>query len=400
MESLRCPETLAPDWLPPRAIARDGDVSTVAEWIRRRGGGGVVGVHGPPGSGTSTVARLAARSAAGRGVAPGERPARVFAVRTRFHSGPVGIAGELLQSFDAGFRGRGFPMAEVLAGFLRRLTRDGASAIVVLDDVTPAGPELHAIVHALTHPDRFLPEGLDRAPSISVVLAGTSLARATWSRLDRLGLSSEFCRELRPYTPSELRAIALDRLERAYARPMEPPWLPPLVATVAADAGNARRLLELLRDRSIGAADRARPGLQEVHGTPTLWPIEPHVVRAVGEAIVDGIAELPEIRRCEARLALAAGRRPLAATTLWRRLVRLEEFGWVRRTVRPGGRGGTHSSIALLRALPDPGTFSPWVGTLPASGAGPSRSCGAAEPGGWGPGGRELSPFRASSRGL
>src|SRR5580658_5608395 len=98
MENPSYPETLSPDWLPPRALAREADVDRLRAWILEQGSGGVVGLHGPPGSGTSTVARLAARSVAYHHTSPEGRSMRLFCVRTRLHGGPVGVASELLRS--------------------------------------------------------------------------------------------------------------------------------------------------------------------------------------------------------------------------------------------------------------------------------------------------------------
>ena len=65
-----------------------------------------------------------------------------------------------------------------------------------------------------------------------------------------------------------------------------------------------------------------------------------------------------EVREWEARLAREEGVPPMPATTLWRRLLRLEAEGLLRRDVRPGGSGGTRSVLTPLRPLVE------WPATL------------------------------------
>ncbi|HTT74225.1 MAG TPA: hypothetical protein VMG99_08835 [Thermoplasmata archaeon] len=43
----------------------------------------------------------------------------------------------------------------------------------------------------------------------------------------------------------------------------------------------------------------------------------------------------------------------LPMTTAWRRLVRLEVEGRIRRVVRPGGHGGTFSAVEFAGSLPE-----------------------------------------------
>jgi hypothetical protein len=99
--------------------------------------------------------------------------------------------------------------------------------------------------------------------------------------------------------------------------------------------------------------------------------IEPWVVRAIGVASQGRLARLGEVKRLEAELARAHGVRPLPTTTLWRRIVRLEQAGYVRREIRPGGSGGTLSVVRVLTPIDEwvtsahrPGnrpTVGPWA---------------------------------------
>src|SRR5215469_86807 len=172
------PEVLAHDWTPPTLVGRAAELDRLrlllGEPLPERSPPWVVGVRGPPGSGTSATARLAARRLleAYRRERPGAASPLLVAVRVRWCAGTHGVATALLQSLDDGFSGQGFPVIEIVAGFLRRLGRLGRPAIVVLDDIGPDTPDLAPILRGLLAPLRFLPEGVDAAPPIWTIVAG------------------------------------------------------------------------------------------------------------------------------------------------------------------------------------------------------------------------------------
>ncbi|HEV2449168.1 MAG TPA: AAA family ATPase, partial [Thermoplasmata archaeon] len=143
------PETLSTEWVPPILFGRDAESEYLDRLLARPVDAGVphAAVTGPKGSGSSVLAR----AAAGRWVrssASSER-GRVVAVPVRWCHGTVGVASALLRAFDEGFGGRGFSVAEIMAGFLRRLLRDGRRVAILLDDAGSAGPELRPILRAL-----------------------------------------------------------------------------------------------------------------------------------------------------------------------------------------------------------------------------------------------------------
>lgn len=350
------PEVLAPDYVPPTLPFRTEAVARLlAGSSAASGETPVAAVRGPSGSGTSAVARLVARrwgdDLRRSGAAGG--PPVVVAVRLRWCRGVQSAAGALVQCLDEGFKPEGFPTNEILAGFLRRLHRDRRPAVVVLDDLGRSTPDPAPIVRALRFPHRFLPEGVDRAPWVGLVLAGHADAESIWNRAETAGIPSEAFATLRPYSPAELREILRDRLARALGRPAPETLLEELVGTATALPGGASRAMTGLRRTLLGAEEASeRPTLVSAPGAEP-FPLESHLLEALERSGRGRSTSLGAIRSWEARLAREGGRPPMPATTLWRRLMRLEGLGLVRRTVRPGGPGGTRSTVELLEPVTD-----------------------------------------------
>jgi DNA polymerase III delta prime subunit len=364
-----CPEVLAADWLPPVLLGR--------EPLRRAAGTALLAaleaearpppllVEGPPGAGTSSFARAVAHDLAEEYRRRGGPAGRVVAVRVRWCPGTTGVASALLREFDEGFRGQGFSVAEILAGFLRRAQRDGRPLLIVLDDVSPGAPDLIPLLRAFRAPERFLPEGVERGVPLHVVLAGPPSAEAL-----RRGWEAEGGRFLGPFrlpafSPVELRALALDRAQRALGAPPREELLGRVVHTALTEGRGAARVLEILRAELLPPAVEPILSVAGVREIPPLLFLEPRIAEAIAGACASGPASLTALRAWDARLARAAGERPFAPTTLWRRLVRLEQAGIVRRELRAGGPGGSHSTIRLLRPAAHLRRLSRPTGTLP-----------------------------------
>jgi hypothetical protein len=346
------PEVLARDWLPPVAIGREKEVAEVVRQLDpphpRAPPPWVAAVRGARGTGTSTVARRAAREVADRvraEVTAGYP--RVLAVRTAGLRGAHGVASALLRHLDAGFDGRGFAVAEILAGFLRRLRREGRATVLVLDDVGVGGPDLGPVLRAVGDPDRFLPEGENGLPPTWTIVAGTpdGLLTAEASVGGRYSLGPALT--LAPYSDRTLGGIVRDRAERSLGRPVPAALVGQIVTRAVEEGASASIALDVLRRELVGGARKGRGplpfGLQ-----PAPVAVEPHVVRAIESAVRGEEARVGDVRRWEAEFAEAEGSRPLPTTTLWRRIVRLEQAGYLRREIRPGGVGGTRSIVRVL----------------------------------------------------
>ena len=355
-------EVLARDWLPPVALGRAREVDDVVRRLDpptpRAPPPWVVGVSGPYGAGTSTIARRAAREVADRvRAARGGPLPRVLSVRTPFLRGAHGVATALLQRIDDGFDGRGFPASEILAGLLRRLRREERPTVVVLDDVGVGGPDLAPVLRAFAEPDRFLPEGESGLPPLWTILAGTPEGLRGFDRPDGARVRVGPFVEVAPCEPSLLRAIVKDRSERALGHSVAPATIDRIVDRAVEDGGSARRAIELLRREILGVTFREmRDGIvsTKLRGIS----VEPWVVRAIGAASQGRAARLGDVKRLEAELARAQGARPLPTTTLWRRIVQLEQAGYVRREIRTGGCGGTLSVVRVLTPVDE------WVTTV------------------------------------
>jgi hypothetical protein len=346
------PEVLARDWQPPVLVGR---VDALEELRRaldqpppRGSATRSAGVIGPPGCGSSAVARRAAQAVVDRlrseEVGPGPH---AMAVRVAWHSGALAVAAELLRHFDPGFEPRGFTVAEVMAGFVRRLVREGRPAVIVLDDLRPDGPDLNMLLKALVNPVRFLPEGINSPPRIWLVLAGSSEAVSAWARARRAGIPPSRTIRIEACDPREIEAIVRDRAQRSLGRVPPEPWTSDLVAAVVGTT--ATRAIDRLR-REL--AEVATIGLAAGPGSPRpseAVAVEPRLLLALQLGLARGPAPLHELRDRERRLAEADGDRPMPTTTFWRRIVRMESLGLIRREVRTGGPGGTLSLVEFAR---------------------------------------------------
>jgi hypothetical protein len=361
------PEVLHPEWLPPVALFRQGPVEAARRVLAGVESAGlpVVAVVGPPGSGTSTVGRLAARRwADDERRTAGGRPL-VVGLRVRPHRTAQSVATELLQALDSSFSGRGYHPSEIMAGFLRRLRRAERSTTVLLDDLAPGGPDLSYLFHALIEPHRFLPEGDESVPSIRLVAVGSPEARSTWVALDRLTMGRFTRVPLDEYAPEQRVRILTDRLARALGHEVPSEWGSRIVRRALLRARGVTGPMEQLRRELLGRRTTVLTPGPGADATPV---IEPPLLAALHRVGAQRRATIAEIRQWEAEFARADGSRPLPATTFWRRIVRLESVGLVHREVRAGGAGGTRSLVEIVGPLNGPGTAPTSPGTPRADG--------------------------------
>jgi hypothetical protein len=354
-------EVFAPEFVPPVPVGRRGELATLAGWLGdpyptapRPWAAAVVG---PRGSGTSTVARLAARRLAEAiRREHGNVGARTLSVRVRGLRGAHAVASSLLTQLDPGFRGRGFRVVEIAAGLLRRLRRDGRPVIVLLDDLAPGVGDLSDLLRAFLQPARFLPEGEERFDRIWLLLSGVPEAIGTWERSVAFGLPSTNVVQLGLFSAGELRQLVRDRAERALGREPPPELVANVLARVEREGTGAERAVQLLRRELLGP--ELRPLITPLSAASADAVIEPRVLWALHRAGAHAGVRVRDVRLWEARLAHEEGLLPMPATTLWRRMVQLEAAGILRRRVRPGGVGGTESIVELAEGT-EPAPFTP-----------------------------------------
>jgi hypothetical protein len=367
------PEVLAPDWLPPVPLGRRGSLASLVRWLNEplspTALAGAAIVLGPRGSGTSTLARLGARSwAEGQPLGVGPVGVVQVTIRPAAVHGSQGAAGELLRALDPEYELRGFPVSELLAGFLRRLRTSQRPAVVVIDDLGPDAPDLSRLVAGLVNPGGFLPEGGDGVPPIAVVLAGAPDGLRAISKTQLPRLLSPHTVQLLPYTETELTAIVRDRAERSLARSVPAEWVERVVRRAVRDHGSATRAVDLLRRELVGRDVSELGPVYPSSGEGTQISIEPPLLSALGQ-LEEGVpVRIGELRERATDLARNHGEPALPATTFWRRIVRLERAGLVRRTVRTGGSGGSLSTVVLVRPLGEWSSLRDLSRTLPAGG--------------------------------
>ena len=357
------PEVLAAEWLPPVPLGRAREIDEVGRRLAERLGpraGSPLAVVGPAGCGTSTTARLALRALARRPANGGALPPLVAQVRTRRTRGTASVAAALLQTFDPGFDPRGFSTREILAGFLRRVRRDRRPALLLLDDLDVAGPPLLPILRALEQPGTWLPEGAAGLPALGVVLAGRPeavdrLAHGYRRGIDRIRLEA--------WDDRAIAGLVSDRIARALGRE-PPPGVAERVVEHARGLGRgAAGALDALRRELLGPAAQRPGSVYRPVGPGSRLLIERHLLEVLQRLRPGETIRYAELRDHERRQALAERSPPLPATTFWRRILRLEQEGYLRREIRLGGLGGTRSSVRLLTPVerlpadrPVPGT--------------------------------------------
>jgi hypothetical protein len=357
MDLPSCPPCLHPNWCPPYPAVRAELLRHLERILTERdstpeAARSSAAIVGPAGSGRTTFALLAARRWADAMRRRGCALPRIARVRIPDCRGTAGVAAALLRHLDPGFGARGFPIAELLAGFLRRLAREGRGAIAILDDIGPDAPDLTPVRRALLRPKSFLPEGDAGIPPTALLLVGRPMRPS--DRRERPGRTDDPpppAVELRPYTVEELREILTDRLARLGRPEGTGPDARAIAARAWTDVAPATRAIELLRE-ALGDRD---PVLRRPTGANpggSLAWAERRLLRALLATCGERPTELTEIRRREALYARREGAKPLAATTFWRRIVRLEETGLLRRAIRSGGPGGTRSVIRLAGGAP------------------------------------------------
>jgi len=362
------PEPLYAEWTPPVAMFRRETVEAVAAILLgpAKGARGPVVVLGGRGVGTSTVARLAVRRAAEelRRAAP-LSPPWILRTRVRSHRSTHGVAAELLQAVDPTVSAKGFHPTELVAGLLRRVRRSGRPALVVIDDVGPGGPDLSIPLKGLLDPTRFLPEGDDAVPDVRVVVVGVPEARAAWETLDRIAPGGAVRIPLAELSREDRSEILRDRVSRALGQPAESGWNGRLAEKALDRPNGLAGAMEYLRREMLGRSILPTPGAPSAGSSPM---IEPPLLAALRRAAEKRRVSIADLRRWEAEFALAEGARPLPSTTFWRRIVRLESVGWVRREVRNGGPGGSRSLVELTAPASVLTRTVPLLGTLPDGG--------------------------------
>ncbi|MCI4358466.1 MAG: hypothetical protein L3J95_02805 [Thermoplasmata archaeon] len=351
------PEVLAPDWIPPVLVGR----SEALEALRRqlpvprsqRTRPEVAILKGPPGSGTSVVARRAGLGVVERLRQSGEPTPALFApVRVRWAAGPLGIATELMHRLDPSFCAHGFSVPQLMAGFLRRLLHSARPAVVLLDDLGADCADIGPILGPLLAPNRFLPEGADSPPNLWLLLAGTEGAEACWTRARAAGITVDAAVVLPGYRQREVEAIVRDRARRALGREAPEGWAKEIAEHATFHGIGARQAIELLRGEIFGPAGIFPGSPYAAPSAAVRLAVEPRLLEAIERAACSGATLLRDVKQWEARLARSEGVRPLPSTTLWRRIVRLEAAGVLRREVRTGGSGGTQSRLELVHPIP------------------------------------------------
>ncbi|HEV8594559.1 MAG TPA: AAA family ATPase [Thermoplasmata archaeon] len=248
------------DFLPDRLLHRDKQTQRLRSLFRPLVEAGVPStafLYGPVGTGKTHLSRRFALDLA-KAAAESGKALEHAVVNCRQRMGDDSVLLAILRKFDERFPDRGFSIPEKLQTLRGQLEKRRTHLIVILDEVDAllkkSGPEL---VYTFT---RWSEEG--GRSTVSLILVSQkpdalNLLDAASTSTFRTGNAVEFPWYSRP----ELLDIAKYRADFAFHPGAVPDEVLSLIADVASEQGNARKVVELLLYAGLAADDE---GVEEV----------------------------------------------------------------------------------------------------------------------------------------
>ncbi|MDE1820873.1 MAG: hypothetical protein KGJ23_12660 [Euryarchaeota archaeon] len=337
-------------WNPPVLVGREEvlaqlETSVLAGLTSTRGV--AVSIHGPRGSGISTIAAHLVATAKGRLTSPGSKGAPlVLQADVAAHRSPSALVTALFREVDPSYDGRGTSAEFCLLLFLRRLRTMGRPAILLFDQIG-AKMDLSRVLRPLARPDRLMPEGPAGLPTMLVVAAGERNAlpedveaiRSRLEPLDHHGLCE---------------AIQV-RANLAFQSPPSRDVVEAIARLSVAQGLGLSMVGEMLAEGGRRAEARSGHRLEvEDVGLPAALPRHSADAEGFDMALLEvlrgarGAFSVGELRRRVAARCEDTGVRAPTQARLWRHLVGLERKGVVQREVHLGGAGGSTSVVSLV----------------------------------------------------
>ncbi|MBR4504614.1 MAG: AAA family ATPase [Candidatus Methanomethylophilaceae archaeon] len=251
---IRDPKVFDYDYVPPKLIGRDEQLSTMELLFRplaEYGRSCTAVLMGPVGTGKTAAAKCFCRDLAEHCAKKGS-PIEAIFVNCRARNSEAAVLLQMVQHFDRGFPDRGFSPDQMWRALRQQISGEGKDIVIVLDEVDVLLKKSSMdLVYQIS---RFTEGGPDIGRSVSLVMISQEplfdlLDEASFSSFRRTN-SVIFDR----YDMPELREIVLQRANagilpgRIGDEPID------MIAESASEYGDARMAIELL-DRAANMAE-------------------------------------------------------------------------------------------------------------------------------------------------
>ncbi|CAI8315663.1 MAG: Uncharacterised protein [Marine Group II euryarchaeote MED-G33] len=358
---------LSYDWVPPNVVGREEEQGQLASMFASIGTPGVscrAVITGNVGSGKTVLSRSFGEDLSRH--LSGVRNIQPVHVNCRNHPSTSQVLQRIAKSLDDRHPDRGFSASEVIQGIRRNLRTRNQHMLLILDEVDvllrrESGDLLYQLLR--------IDEGRDESGTLSLILISQEqvLDQLEGAIISRFGRSNHLA--LKPYSESQLSAIAGQRSALATRTGSVSEDILTLIGQASSDTGDARVAIELLEAAVMraekGGFREVEPNHVQRDAASRSRAVEPSVVDELNHheqlillAICRRLRRDPEVTSGDAEKLYQVvceeyEVKPRGHTTFWKYLKTLETRGLMetRTGTAKAGRGRTQH-ITMPQSLP------------------------------------------------